>query len=161
MYRTVIPFITVMLAASAFSPFALADVARATIQPALCERVAYMDQAAPPAARQTGKACAEASEPEASARKIETVPLPAGAAGLAELAPERPRPSAGVGDILPDARRAVRRDMPNANARATTGHDDEWVRVSEKPIPEPGAWAVLLAGILGIFAVARPRIFSS
>lgn len=166
MHRIFTPFVTVTLAATVFSTVALADNAPESIARALCERVthldiAYMDQATPPAAGQTGKACEESSEPAATVGKIENVPLAAGATKLAELGPERPLPSAGTAELLPDARRAVRRDMPNANARVKSGHDDEWVRLSEGPMPEPGAWAVLLAGILGIFAVARPRIFSS
>jgi hypothetical protein len=40
-------------------------------------------------------------------------------------------------------------------------NSEEWVRLPEAPAPQPGTWAVLLAGFLGICAVARPRIFSS
>jgi len=51
------------------------------------------------------------------------------------------------------------KDSPNA---AATRPDQTWVRLSDKSnVPEPGSWAVLLAGFLGICAVARPRIFSS
>ena len=43
-----------------------------------------------------------------------------------------------------------------------TRPDQTWIRLSDKPnVPEPGTWAILLAGFLGICAVARPRIFSS
>lgn len=51
----------------------------------------------------------------------------------------------------------------NDSARAAAlRRDQTWVRVSDTPnTPEPGTWAVLLAGFLGICAVARPRIFSS
>lgn len=35
------------------------------------------------------------------------------------------------------------------------------VRASANPIPEPGLWVVLIAGFLGMCAVARRRLFSS
>jgi hypothetical protein len=41
------------------------------------------------------------------------------------------------------------------------GQQEEWVRLADSPAPEPGIWAVLIAGFLGMCAVARPRIFSS
>lgn len=38
---------------------------------------------------------------------------------------------------------------------------EDWMRTAERPIPEPGLWAVLVAGFLGVCAMARRRIFSS
>ena len=42
------------------------------------------------------------------------------------------------------------------------GVRDEWFRLSApEAFPKPGNWAILVAGLLGMCAVARPRIFSS
>lgn len=61
---------------------------------------------------------------------------------------------------------AVRPGAPRPQADsaqdANHGREAQWLRLSEGgAVPEPGLWALLLAGFLGICAVARPRIFSS
>lgn len=38
---------------------------------------------------------------------------------------------------------------------------ENWVRKSDRAPAEPGLWVLLVAGFLGICAVARPRIFTS
>lgn len=40
-------------------------------------------------------------------------------------------------------------------------HEEPSVRPSANPTPEPGTWVVLIAGLLGMCAVARRRIFPS
>jgi len=61
---------------------------------------------------------------------------------------------------------ALRQDVPRSlPVAAQSGHDgqkEQWVRLADgNSSSEPGIWALLLAGFLGICAVARPRIFSS
>jgi hypothetical protein len=54
------------------------------------------------------------------------------------------------------------RPLPGAAQAGNDGRKEQWLRLPESgAIPEPGLWALLLAGFLGICAVARPRIFSS
>jgi hypothetical protein len=112
------------------------------------------------------EAAAQTLQPE-GARKLENVPI------VFESARSRREVRAPLGD-LPGAhqdtklsllknatdplqeRPRSRSDTPSADKQAAA-----WARLDESPIPEPGTWAVLIAGILGICAVARPRIFSS
>jgi hypothetical protein len=60
---------------------------------------------------------------------------------------------------------AMRTGTPRSEpVSAQDGNDakGQWLRLSEGgAVPEPGLWALLLAGFLGICALARPRIFSS
>lgn len=54
------------------------------------------------------------------------------------------------------------RPLPAAAQVGNDGRKEQWLRLPEgSAIPEPGLWGLLLAGFLGICAVARPRIFSS
>lgn len=54
------------------------------------------------------------------------------------------------------------RPLPGATQAGNDGRKGQWLRLpGSGAIPEPGLWALLLAGFLGICAVARPRIFSS
>lgn len=54
------------------------------------------------------------------------------------------------------------RPLPGAAQDGNDGRKAQWLRLSESgTVPEPGLWALLLAGFLGICALARPRIFSS
>lgn len=54
------------------------------------------------------------------------------------------------------------RPLPAAAQVGNDGRKEQWLRLPESSaIPEPGLWGLLLAGFLGICAVARPRIFSS
>ena len=89
----------------------------------------------------------------AGVRKIEDVPIVFDNAG---------RPVAGVGQ---DTKLSLLQNVPLASpVSPPTGngrHEEQWVRIADNRMPEPGSWAVLIAGILGICAVARPRIFSS
>ncbi|MEO8165669.1 MAG: hypothetical protein ABI619_09765 [Betaproteobacteria bacterium] len=160
MPKIVTPFFTLMIVASLWPAVALSADERGTLDQAPCAHTAYMDQNTAPA-KNALQPCEPATDAHTGAHKIENVPLATVAGAAIESGPDRPQPSAGIAEALPEGRRAVRRDMPNANARVQNGHNDEWVRLSEGPIPEPGAWAVLLAGILGVLAVARPRVFSS
>lgn len=60
---------------------------------------------------------------------------------------------------------AMRTDTPRSepgSAQDANHGKGQWLRLSESgAVPEPGLWALLLAGFLGICALARPRIFSS
>jgi hypothetical protein len=61
---------------------------------------------------------------------------------------------------------ALRQDAPLAPPGVaqpgSDGQKEQWLRQPEgSTSPEPGLWALLLAGFLGICALARPRIFSS
>lgn len=61
---------------------------------------------------------------------------------------------------------ALRQDAPLAPPGAaqpgSDGQGEQWLRQPEgSASTEPGLWVLLLAGFLGICAVARPRIFSS
>lgn len=59
-------------------------------------------------------------------------------------------------------RQDVLRPLPRASQTGNDGQKEQWVRLSDGNfIPEPGIWALLIAGFLGMCAVARPRIFSS
>ncbi len=60
-------------------------------------------------------------------------------------------------------RQDASRPLPGAAPAGNDGRKQEqWLRLPERgAMPEPGLWALLLAGFLGICAVARPRIFSS
>jgi len=49
-----------------------------------------------------------------------------------------------------------------AAARGGSGESgEEWLRSDDSAPVKPGIWALLLAGFLGVCAVARPRIFES
>jgi PEP-CTERM motif-containing protein len=76
--------------------------------------------------------------------------------------------SSGSDDIwfhLPDALLAPSRDIylhSLLDSRfANYDGGEEWFRLSQAPpIPEPGGWTMLIAGLLGMCAVARRRIIS-
>lgn len=108
-----------------------------------------------------------AAQPLEGARKLENVPviLDGGRGHRDARAPAGGAPEARQDTQLsllqnstdPLQERAhSRSDTPDAGKQAAG-----WVRLDDGPIPEPGAWAVLIAGVLGICAVARPRIFTS
>jgi len=113
------------------------------------------------------EAAAQALQPQ-GARKLENVPV---VFESARSRREAPTPLGGLPETRQDAklsllqnstdplaeRARTRSDSPPADKETTAG----WARVDDGPNPEPGTWAVLIAGILGICAVARPRIFHS
>lgn len=51
--------------------------------------------------------------------------------------------------------------LPAAARGGSDGTGAAWLRSADGAPAEPGFWALLLAGFLGICAVARPRIFAS
>ena len=89
-------------------------------------------------------------------RKIENVPVILN--GDDRLRGEVRIPGAGENR---DTKLALLQATPLAAREGAGKPDEQWVRASDHPMPEPGTWAMLLAGFLGICAVARPRIFSS
>jgi len=87
-------------------------------------------------------------------------------AGNSQFPLDRPSLAGAPRDMEQPGKLALLENVPlpskdSANA-ACLRRGETWVRLSDTPnIPEPGTWAVLLAGFLGICAMARPRIFSS
>lgn len=73
--------------------------------------------------------------------------------------------TAGAGEAPPDTALALMHPSPRPPqlAARTVGDEqpEDWMRTAERPISEPGLWAVLIAGFLGACAMARRRIFSS
>ena len=94
--------------------------------------------------------------PAARAHKIENVPL----ALNKKPRGENRSPAAGTESARSDTKLALLETAPSRNAASgASPPEEQWLRISESP--QPGSWAILLAGFLGICAVARPRIFSS
>jgi len=107
----------------------------------------------------TGRAAAQA-------RKIENAHSALNGMADSQFTLDRPAPSAAPRNMAQDGKLALLENAPlplNGNSKVASPRPDQtWVRLSDTPnIPEPGSWAVLLAGFLGICAVARPRIFTS
>jgi len=70
------------------------------------------------------------------------------------------------GDGLPAVAAGKGKDvaakMLPAAARGGSGESGEqWMRSADSAPVKPGIWALLLAGFLGICALARPRLFES
>jgi hypothetical protein len=105
--------------------------------------------------------CTPAADPDYRPQRVADSAAPGGFAGgpmaamrKAEDLPKRLESGAW--------RQAAPGPRPGAAQAANDGHKEQWLRLPEgSAIPEPGLWALLLAGFLGICAVARPRIFSS
>jgi hypothetical protein len=51
--------------------------------------------------------------------------------------------------------------MHDARSSGNTEGEGRWARLPDSPFPEPGNWAMVIAGLLGMCAVARPRLHSS
>lgn len=101
----------------------------------------------------------------AGVRKLENVPIVRDNSGNAQYSQEPRNPAGGAEDDRQDTRLSLLQDSPRSVPGTTLTRDErspeQWMRLSDRTIPEPGAWAMLIAGLLGICAVARPRIFSS
>lgn len=101
--------------------------------------------------------------PLTGARKLENVPIVRDKSDEAQYRQERRNPTGGVEDDRQDGGLSLLqnspRPVPGTTLARNDGREEQWVRLPERTIPEPGAWAVLIAGLLGICAVARPRIF--
>jgi hypothetical protein len=102
----------------------------------------------------------------ADVRKIENAPSALNAGSNSQYAVDRPSPAGSPRDTDQPGKLALLENAPlplkDSSKAAAIRQDQTWVRLSDTPnMPEPGSWAVLLAGFLGICAVARPRIFSS
>ena len=71
----------------------------------------------------------------------------------------------GADAAPPDTVLSLMHPGPRPPQVAARTVDDEqpgdWIRTAESTVPEPGLWAVLIAGFLGVCAMARPRIYSS
>jgi len=102
----------------------------------------------------------------AELRKIENTPSALNAGSNSQYPVDRPSPAGTPRDTDQPGKLALLENAPlpsrDSSKAAVLRQDQTWVRLSDTPSgPEPGTWAVLLAGFLGICAVARPRIFSS
>src|SRR3954463_15717677 len=103
--------------------------------------------------------------PSGDVRKIEDLPS-ALRGNNNQFALDRPGPAGAPRDMEQPGKLAllenVQLPLKDSAKAAALRRDQTWARLSDAPnSPEPGTWAVLLAGFLGICAVARPRIFSS
>lgn len=57
--------------------------------------------------------------------------------------------------------RSLKPGRPTGKAESVVADSAEWIRTAEKSgTPEPGGWAMLMAGVLGVCAVARRRMVS-
>ena len=102
-------------------------------------------------------------------RKLENVPIVFDGVGSRHEA----RTPTEVADARQDTKLSLLENtpLPRQNGSLAKARDvsrpgnnaleAQWMRLDDTPIPEPGIWAMLVAGFLGICAVARPRIFSS
>jgi hypothetical protein len=103
--------------------------------------------------------------PVAGVRKLENVPIVRDNSGEAQYHQERRNPNGGVDADRQDTRLSLLqnapRTVPGSKLTRSDSPQEQWLRLPDTAIPEPGTWAVLIAGLLGICAVARPRIFSS
>jgi len=105
--------------------------------------------------------CTSAADPDYRPLRVADSAAPGGFAGgpvaemqKAEVLPQRLESVA--------LRQDAPRPQPGSAQAGNDGREEQWLRLSESgAVPEPGLWALLLAGFLGICAVARPRIFSS
>ncbi len=113
----------------------------------------------------TGKPRDRPEGPVAGVHKLENVPIVRDGAGNAPSGQGLSDSTDGVEDHRRDTRPSLPQDAPRSVPGTTLTRNDsrqeQWMRVPDRAMPEPGAWAVLIAGLLGICAVARPRIFSS
>lgn len=75
------------------------------------------------------------------------------------------RAGSGSGDARQDGKLSPLRSIPVFfSGTAQSGndrHEEPPVRASANPVAQPGTWVVLIAGFLGMCAVARRRIFPS
>jgi hypothetical protein len=113
----------------------------------------------------TGKPRDFPEGPVAGVHKLENVPIVRDDAGKAPSGQGRSDSTDGVENHRQDTRLSLPQDAPRSVPGTTLtrneSRQEQWMRVPDRAMPEPGTWAVLIAGLLGICAVARPRIFSS
>lgn len=101
------------------------------------------------------------------------VPMPAQAAapGSADVdriaagaaADLKPVPANADGSMLATANGPAARpeDAERRSPSGPVAQDAQWIRSSDAPVAEPGILVLMVAGFLGMWAVARRRNFSS
>lgn len=105
--------------------------------------------------------CTPAADPQFRLLRVAESAAPGGFAGgpVAQMQKAEDPPQRLESVAL---RQDASRPLPGAAQAGNDGRKEQWLRLPESgAMPEPGLWALLLAGFLGICAVARPRIFSS
>ncbi|MEX2125835.1 MAG: hypothetical protein WD795_18245 [Woeseia sp.] len=100
-----------------------------------------------------------------TAGKGEGMPIVLDNAGRTTHGSTGRRPSGGVGDARQGIELSLLQSSPIRLAGAAQAGDDrqaeQWVWTSDGSTAEPGIWIVLIAGFLGMCAVARRRILIS
>jgi hypothetical protein len=174
-HRIVTPFLFLMVAASIWPAAAFASHRSDTAKKdSVCDAYGRSIRAALSVPDDAGARPRTPDHPTATrkiqgARKLENVPIVFDGVGSRHEA----RTPADVADARQDTKLSLLENAPlprqngsltkarDVSRPANNGLEAQWMRLDDSPIPEPGIWAMLVAGFLGICAVARPRIFSS
>jgi len=86
--------------------------------------------------------------------------------GMPRVSPGQVRAVAGKSEGLPVVAAGAGKDvaakvLPAEDRSGSERSGEQWMRSADGTPAEPGIWALLAAGFLGICALARPRFFAS